>query len=163
MMKAPKQVNCAEDRPKRKKTCKVEGCDEDLCLLRPYFLRVKICELHHSADQVLFKGQLHRFCQKCSRLEPLACFQGGRRSCQVKLQHHSKYVKRRRALAAVSTPVCCGAWPPAVRARLVARSSPAVAPAVAPICTWPEPTAMPCRAWPATLTRTRRLAPGRGR
>jgi hypothetical protein len=47
----------------------------DLSNLKQYFRRVRICSTHHMAPEVRMGGEMHRFCQKCGKLEPLSAFQ----------------------------------------------------------------------------------------
>ena len=41
---------------------------------RAYNLRYRVCMLHLRADLVEMDGQAMRFCQKCSRFEPVSAF-----------------------------------------------------------------------------------------
>ncbi|PRW60887.1 Squamosa promoter-binding 1 [Chlorella sorokiniana] len=67
-------------------TCQVPGCGVNLNRLRPYFRRQRICEEHARAESVPDgRGGLARFCQQCTRLEPLSFFDGQRRSCRSSL------------------------------------------------------------------------------
>ncbi|PRW44947.1 squamosa promoter binding -like 5 [Chlorella sorokiniana] len=69
----------------------VVGCTISLANLRSYFLRQRICEEHAKADAVPDgQGGLCRFCQQCTKLEPLAAFDGRKHSCRASLlkRHH---------------------------------------------------------------------------
>lgn len=64
----------------------VEGCGADLTDLRYFFRKQRICEQHARADVVTdAAGRQLRFCQQCTRLEPLLNFSTGRRSCKASL------------------------------------------------------------------------------
>ena len=64
----------------------VEGCSVDLTDLRYFFRKQRICEHHARADVVTdAAGRQLRFCQQCTRLEPLSNFSLGRRSCKASL------------------------------------------------------------------------------
>ncbi|KAI7840512.1 hypothetical protein COHA_005811 [Chlorella ohadii] len=74
-------------------SCQVEGCTADLGTLRPYFQRQHICEDHARADEIPDgRGGLVRFCQQCTKLEPISAFDGKKRSCQASLvkRHHRR-------------------------------------------------------------------------
>jgi len=80
-------------------TCKVDGCGASLVHEKTLHIRCRVCEKHTKAQTVKFSGQLMRFCQQCSRLDPLEEFDGTRRSCRKSLL---RVVERRRTQRAVS-------------------------------------------------------------
>ncbi|EFN54653.1 hypothetical protein CHLNCDRAFT_135230 [Chlorella variabilis] len=78
--------------------CQVEGCGVDLTGLRNFFRKQRICELHARADVVTdTAGRQLRFCQQCTRLEPLINFNAGRRSCKTSLAKRQARAHRGKA------------------------------------------------------------------
>ena len=57
----------------------VEGCGRSLEGLKKYFTRLHVCDLHMHVPAMLVDGSLSRFCQQCSRFQPLADFEGTKR------------------------------------------------------------------------------------
>ena len=51
--------------------------------------RCRLCPVHMKASQLAVCGNLLRFCQKCSKLHPLAAFDKDKRSCRVGLEKHN--------------------------------------------------------------------------
>uniref|UniRef100_A0A7S1SVW9 SBP-type domain-containing protein n=1 Tax=Tetraselmis chuii TaxID=63592 RepID=A0A7S1SVW9_9CHLO len=74
--------------------CQVKGCVADLTKLREYNQRFKICSEHQHAETVMRGDEPLRFCQQCARLQPLADFDGKKRSCRISLEQLS--VRRRK-------------------------------------------------------------------
>ncbi|PRW32487.1 squamosa promoter-binding 8 [Chlorella sorokiniana] len=78
--------------------CQVEGCGADLSQLRYFFRKQRICEQHARADVVTdAAGRQLRFCQQCTRLEPLDNFTVGRRSCKASLAKRQARAHRGKA------------------------------------------------------------------
>ncbi|EFN56984.1 hypothetical protein CHLNCDRAFT_51260 [Chlorella variabilis] len=76
----------------------VHGCEVVLNNLRSFFLRQRICEEHARSEAVPDgRGGLARFCQQCTKLEPVAAFDGRRRSCRTSLAKRHKRLNRARA------------------------------------------------------------------
>ncbi|KAL4457261.1 hypothetical protein ABPG75_012126 [Micractinium tetrahymenae] len=70
--------------------CQVEGCNQQLLPLRSYYQRQHICEEHFRALAISdASGRLSRFCQQCTKLEALECFDGERRSCRASLERRN--------------------------------------------------------------------------
>jgi hypothetical protein len=67
----------------------VKGCVADLTKLREYNQRFKICSEHQHAETVMRGDEPLRFCQQCARLQPLADFDGKKRSCRISLEQLS--------------------------------------------------------------------------
>ncbi|PRW57874.1 squamosa promoter binding [Chlorella sorokiniana] len=66
-------------------SCQVEGCRAFLPA-RSYYQRQHICEEHFRAVTITEpSGRVTRFCQQCTKLEPLKNFDGERRSCRESL------------------------------------------------------------------------------
>ncbi|EFN55613.1 hypothetical protein CHLNCDRAFT_133755 [Chlorella variabilis] len=71
--------------------CQVEGCPRQLLPLRSYYQRQHICEEHFRALAITdASGHVSRFCQQCTKLEPLSSFDGERRSCRVSLDRRNQ-------------------------------------------------------------------------
>ena len=66
-MRAPQVAHC---------TAALDGAN-----CRAYNLRYRVCMQHLRADAVDVDGQPMRFCQKCSRFEPVSAFRV-RRGCR---------------------------------------------------------------------------------
>ncbi|WIA32586.1 hypothetical protein OEZ86_003392 [Tetradesmus obliquus] len=69
-------------------TCKAQGCNMDLSDAGKYCLKKRLCPRHLRADALRLTDQgeaLFRFCQQCGKLEPLARFEGNKRSCRTSL------------------------------------------------------------------------------
>ncbi len=64
-----------------------------------YQRKYKICGHHTTSPVISMSGVPHRFCQKCSRFQDLAEFDGLKRSCRQSLE---AYNKRRRAKSALA-------------------------------------------------------------
>ncbi|KAL4424639.1 hypothetical protein ABPG77_002257 [Micractinium sp. CCAP 211/92] len=84
-----------------KTECQVAGCTVDLTTLRSYFLRQKICEEHAKAASIPDgHGGFVRFCQQCTKLEPVSAFEGTKRSCRISLikrhDRHRQHASRKR-------------------------------------------------------------------
>lgn len=68
--------------------------------LRRFFRRQRICEQHARAEAVPDgSGGLARFCQQCTRLEPLQAFYGRRRSCRASLARRQQRLADSKAAA----------------------------------------------------------------
>lgn len=79
--------------------CQVDNCQTDLSSgHKEYHLRYKICHRHMKAECIRRGGSLERFCQQCGRFHLLSDFDGGKRSCRVRLAKHNL---RRRKKAGV--------------------------------------------------------------
>ncbi|KAI7835892.1 hypothetical protein COHA_010236 [Chlorella ohadii] len=77
----------------------VPGCGVDLVGLAQFYRRVRICEEHGKAHSITdAQGRVMRFCQQCSKLQPLELFMGDRRSCAASLDKR----RARRNVAAAS-------------------------------------------------------------
>ncbi|PRW61318.1 squamosa promoter binding [Chlorella sorokiniana] len=88
-----------EGRPRAEVRCQVEGCTADMQELRPFYQRLRICETHAKAHSITdASGRAMRFCQQCSKLQPLKMFEGGHRSCAASLDKR----RARRSLAVVA-------------------------------------------------------------
>ncbi|GJV32950.1 squamosa promoter-binding-like protein 13A [Tanacetum coccineum] len=70
--------------------CLVDGCMDDLSNCKNYHQRHKVCEAHSKSPQVLINGQALRFCQQCSRFQPLEEFDEEKRSCRKRLDGHNR-------------------------------------------------------------------------
>ena len=57
-------------------------CETKLEVASKYAKRHRICETHLKSLEVLWKGKIQRFCQKCTRFQELNQFDGSRRSCR---------------------------------------------------------------------------------
>lgn len=114
------------------KVCRVDGCGTSLDRFKRYFQRCRICEDHFRATEVLHQGQPHRFCQQHARLEPLALFEGLKKSCSQTLARHSVNLRNKRAANAAHRLVSsgcrqAGGWQlPLLRARQLAPAPAAV-------------------------------------
>ncbi|KAL6762320.1 SBP domain-containing protein [Haematococcus lacustris] len=75
--------------------CQVEGCGEELAVLRDYHQRYKICEYHLKVPYVVKDGVQQRFCQQCGRFQPISEFEGVKRSCRARLQRHNDRRRKR--------------------------------------------------------------------
>lgn len=92
-------------------TCQVPGCGADLTNLRSYFVRQHICEEHARADAVPDgRGGFMRFCQQCTKLEPVSAFEGLKRSCEASLQ--KRHLRRSGGGAAGRSKSSSSAVPP---------------------------------------------------
>lgn len=92
------QAAAASQQRRAPATCQVEGCGADLTHLRYFFRKQRICEHHARADVVTdAAGRQLRFCQQCTRLEPLANFTVGRRSCKASLAKRQARAHRGKA------------------------------------------------------------------
>ncbi|KAJ7569213.1 hypothetical protein O6H91_01G067200 [Diphasiastrum complanatum] len=87
--------------------CQVEGCKAELSRSKRYHRRHKVCELHSKAACVIANGQNQRFCQQCSRFQPLLEFDEGKRSCRKRLADHNR--RRRKPQPAVASTSSAGA------------------------------------------------------
>ncbi|KAI3425692.1 hypothetical protein D9Q98_007669 [Chlorella vulgaris] len=71
--------------------CQVEGCPRQLLPLRSYYQRQHICEEHFRALAITdISGRVTRFCQQCTKLEPLSNFDEERRSCRISLERRNQ-------------------------------------------------------------------------
>lgn len=71
--------------------CQVDGCTRQLLPLRSYYQRQHICEDHFRALAITdASGRVTRFCQQCTKLEPVESFDGERRSCRVSLERRNQ-------------------------------------------------------------------------
>jgi hypothetical protein len=95
--------------------------------------RYRLCDLHVATPVVELDGALQRFCQKCSKWQPLAAFEGEARTCAAQLEaarrRRTVAARRRRAAAAAAAPVAVA--PPAAAARRARAKPPAAPPAAA--------------------------------
>ncbi|PRW45559.1 squamosa promoter-binding 3 [Chlorella sorokiniana] len=92
-------------------SCQVPGCTADLSSLRRYFRRQRICVQHAQADAVPDgRGSLARFCQQCTRLEPLEAFYGRRRSCRASLARRQQRLADGKAAAQAHGRSTAAAW-----------------------------------------------------
>ncbi|KAL4431485.1 hypothetical protein ABPG75_006741 [Micractinium tetrahymenae] len=74
--------------------CRVPGCRK--APAGPYFQKYRICRQHYSAAILdMGRGELHRFCQQCSRTHTLREFDGGKLSCRAGLARHTQRRKER--------------------------------------------------------------------
>mmetsp|Transcript_28747 Transcript_28747/g.80946 ORF Transcript_28747/g.80946 Transcript_28747/m.80946 type:complete len:264 (-) Transcript_28747:673-1464(-) len=80
-------------RPQR--LCCADGCKAELSQLKEYFRRRKLCEECINSREIQYCGQSMRFCQQCSKLHPVAEFDGPKRSCRKRLEKHRLAVSRR--------------------------------------------------------------------
>ncbi|KAI7846287.1 hypothetical protein COHA_000215 [Chlorella ohadii] len=70
--------------PRRPVGCQVPCCGADEQSMPDYNKRVHVCEVHAKAPIVRgAHGNLLRFCQQCSKLQPLVEFKGQQRSCMA--------------------------------------------------------------------------------
>eukprot|EP00873_Tetraselmis_striata_P017653 jgi/Tetstr1/437917/TSEL_026547.t1 len=99
----PPPVKEKRKRVKRKLPleCRVEGCGADLSELKTenksdYRVRYKICEEHLKAPEILTQGKMMRFCQQCTSLHELDCFDGAKRSCKNRLNSHNSRRRKKR-------------------------------------------------------------------
>ncbi|KAJ7527741.1 hypothetical protein O6H91_16G069000 [Diphasiastrum complanatum] len=82
--------------------CQAEGCKADLSNAKHYHRRHKVCELHSKAAIVIANGQNQRFCQQCSRFQPLSEFDEGKRSCRKRLADHNRRRRKPQPVASTS-------------------------------------------------------------
>ncbi|KAL4437413.1 hypothetical protein ABPG75_004552 [Micractinium tetrahymenae] len=83
--------------------CRVPGCTEPL--VGAYNQKYKICRTHFGAPSFrLHDGRPHRFCQQCSRIQPLEDFEGAKLSCREGLARHTQRRKERQARQAAGEP-----------------------------------------------------------
>ncbi|GIL78476.1 hypothetical protein Vretimale_17027 [Volvox reticuliferus] len=81
-------------------SCQVPGCTESLMDCKPYFKRHLVCQTHAVSPTVVMDGVEMRFCQQCAKFERLTAFDGGNRSCRLRLfrrnvaKHRSQLAKR---------------------------------------------------------------------
>ena len=52
--------------------------------------RCRLCNMHMNCLEIAVGGEQFRFCQKCSKLHPIAAFDGNKRSCRIGLQKHNE-------------------------------------------------------------------------
>ncbi|KAH7617081.1 hypothetical protein Ndes2526B_g07671 [Nannochloris sp. 'desiccata'] len=81
---------------KDKKSCQVIGCQAQLPTGRVYHTRYRICPYHAGLPEMILAGKIVRFCQQCGRFQPIADFEGMKKSCVNKLQMHNAQRKRAR-------------------------------------------------------------------
>ncbi|WIA09589.1 hypothetical protein OEZ85_008981 [Tetradesmus obliquus] len=82
------QQHQAPGKQQQWRPCRVEGCNADLSLEKVYCQKKAVCSEHLKADAVSLRGAgdaLHRFCQQCGKMQPLAEFKGHKRSCRASL------------------------------------------------------------------------------
>ena len=58
-------------------------------------LRYRICVKHLRAEEVIWKGESHRWCQKCCRMHPLAEYDGKAHTCRPQVEKNT--LRRRKA------------------------------------------------------------------
>ncbi|PSC68542.1 alpha beta-hydrolase [Micractinium conductrix] len=69
--------------------CRVTGCPA--ALSSAYAIKYKICKAHAAAAFIdMGDGVLSRFCQQCSRIQPVCDLNGGQMSCRVGLARHTQ-------------------------------------------------------------------------
>ena len=121
----PKAAGTSKRRAQRAATCTALGCSEALYSLGPYYMRNRLCPTHLRAEQLLLtqEGPVLRFCQVCSRTNPLlhrhrfvltpfrrhpgaqkcnrchdvGAFEGVKRTCKAQLNMYSARRKARQA------------------------------------------------------------------
>ena len=64
--------------------CQVPGCG--VGLFESLKRKVRICETHRQALKLQMDGFEGRFCQQCSRVHKIECFDGSRRGCRKRLR-----------------------------------------------------------------------------
>lgn len=69
--------------------CMIAGCESRLENELAYYARHKICEKHAQAPFVTIQGISYRFCQQCAKLQHIAEFDKGRKSCSKMLRRHN--------------------------------------------------------------------------
>uniref|UniRef100_A0A061QR04 Squamosa promoter-binding-like protein 8-like n=1 Tax=Tetraselmis sp. GSL018 TaxID=582737 RepID=A0A061QR04_9CHLO len=110
---ADQSVSSSRQQPKRRfaaPVCKVEGCGASVENMKTLNLRYKICEKHAKAEYVIQGGRRMRFCQQCSRLQPVEEFDGSKRNCRERLERIGK--RRKTKLQGKDTPVMCASSTP---------------------------------------------------
>ncbi|PNH09005.1 Squamosa promoter-binding-like protein 7 [Tetrabaena socialis] len=80
--------------------CVVDGCGASLAGLKRYFTRLRICEVHLSAQAIVVDGVVSRFCQQCGRFQFIGEFTGKKKSCterldKVNARHREKTMTKR--------------------------------------------------------------------
>ncbi|KAG7671281.1 hypothetical protein NADE_007813 [Nannochloris sp. 'desiccata'] len=82
---APVPRNRQKQSPQKQRyiKCHVFGCKSNL--VKAY-------------DKVEFNGVSHRFCQQCSRFQPLTEFDGERKTCRQRLQQHNNRQRKTRLM-----------------------------------------------------------------
>lgn len=93
-------ASSGEPRRESAKTCGVSGCAQLLVGEshgKDYNRRYRLCQLHLRSAEVQLAGVASRWCQTCSRFQPLAAFAGSKRSCAEQLLALSARRKARTA------------------------------------------------------------------
>ncbi len=75
--------------------CQVEGCGQQLCFLKEYHQRYRVCVEHLKCDHVETGGMKMRFCQQCGKFQGLDLFDEGKRSCRERLKKHNERRRKR--------------------------------------------------------------------
>jgi hypothetical protein len=77
------------------RTMQVQGCTASVANMKTLNVRYRICDTHAKAPVVMQDGEQMRFCQQCSRLQPVGEFDESKRSCRYKLELIGKRRKSR--------------------------------------------------------------------
>jgi hypothetical protein len=91
------------------KTCLVAGCAVSLKDCPAYHVRYRLCDEHLRASAVDIDGVASRFCQTCSRFQPMSLFAGARRTCTLQLEAARTRREARLRRAAAAPPPTHGA------------------------------------------------------
>lgn len=75
--------------------------------LKTLNVRYRICDNCCKANFVVDAGERKRFCQQCSRLQPIEEFDGSKRSCRDRLRRIGERRKDKMQLEEVSIPQKC--------------------------------------------------------
>ncbi|KAK8956682.1 Squamosa promoter-binding-like protein 7 [Platanthera zijinensis] len=70
--------------------CLAEGCNKALLDAKDYHKRHRVCAMHAKAPSVIVLGAEQRFCQQCSRFQPISEFDAAKRSCRRRLAGHNQ-------------------------------------------------------------------------
>eukprot|EP00898_Chlorokybus_atmophyticus_P009014 jgi/Chlat1/9113/Chrsp97S09276 len=89
--------------------CQVDGCGVGLASEKEYYKRHRVCPQHAKGDAVLSGGFLQRFCQQCSRFQPLVDFDADKRSCRMRLKGHNRRRRKTREGSEEPEPKAQGA------------------------------------------------------
>jgi hypothetical protein len=69
--------------------CVVSGCKANLAAEGLRSVRLKVCNEHQRAHELIFGGIVARFCQQCVRIHPIREFDSDKRGCRKSLQQHN--------------------------------------------------------------------------
>ncbi|KAG2493355.1 hypothetical protein HYH03_008488 [Edaphochlamys debaryana] len=70
--------------------CKIRGCGQSLEGAKRYYARMKVCERHLNAPEIMINGAVSRFCQQCGRFQRVEEFAGVKKSCIATLALHNE-------------------------------------------------------------------------